>query len=175
MVPLILPMALVAALTPALAFAEDVAQVKLVKSILAQINPISIRENVEYCGYIGIDYDGELMATGPTLGEEASCYADEPYELAVITASWHTHGGHSVDYYNEVPSIDDYEADEDEGIDGYVATPGGRLWYIDTTDGVMSQLCGIGCLPMDPGFRRGDNGKIAESYTYDELVVKLDE
>jgi hypothetical protein len=55
------------------------------------------------------------------------------------------------------------EGDADEGIDGYVATPGGRLWYIDTVDMVASQLCGIGCLPRDPKFVAGQNGEIALS------------
>ena len=62
------------------------------------------------------------------------------------------------------------EGDEDEGIDGWVATPGGRLWYIDTTDMVTFQICGIGCLPSDP-----DSGIIEQSYSYDDLVIKLDE
>lgn len=155
--------------------AQDNAEVALVKAIFAQINPVSIRENIEYCGYIGLDDSGDLITSGATPGEEGSCLSDDPLEIAVITASWHTHGGHSLDYFNEVPSTDDYEGDEDEGIDGFVATPGGRLWFIDTTDGIMVQLCGIGCLPMDPNFVRGENGIIAQSYTYDELVVKLDE
>lgn len=157
------------------ALAQDNAEVTLIKALFAQINPISIRENVEYCGYIGFDDAGDLVVSAATLGEEASCLANDPADIAVITASWHTHGGHSLDYFNEVPSIEDYETDEDEGIDGYVATPGGRLWYIDTTDEMMSQICGIGCLPMDPDFRMGDNGIVAESYTYDELVTKLEE
>lgn len=156
-------------------WAQDTAEVRLIKSVFAEINPISIRENVEYCGYIGLDDAGALIASAATLGEEATCLADDPDEIAVITGSWHTHGGHSLDYFNEVPSIGDYEADEVEGIDGYVATPGGRLWYIDTLDATISQLCGIGCLPMDPAFRRGDNGKVVDSYNYDELVVKLKE
>ena len=67
------------------------------------------------------------------------------------------------------------EGDADEGIDGYVATPGGRLWYLDTVDMVASQLCGIGCLPRDPKFVAGQNGEIVLSYTYDDLVIKLEE
>ncbi len=67
------------------------------------------------------------------------------------------------------------EGDEDEGIDGWVATPGGRLWYIDTTDMVTFQICGIGCLPSDPEFIAGDGGIIEQSYSYDDLVIKLDE
>ena len=153
--------------------AQDTAEVALVKSVFAAVNPVSIRQNREFCGYIGLDAAGRLVASEATPGDEASCLADDPEGIEVILASWHTHGGHSPDYFNEVPSAEDYEGDEDEGIDGYVATPGGRLWYIDTTDGVMSQLCGVGCLPMDAGYDPADTGVIAQSYTYDELVEVL--
>lgn len=162
-------------LSAAPAMAQDAGEVALIKSVFARINPVSIRENIEYCGYIGLDATGQLIATGATPGDEASCLADDPVELEVIFASWHTHGGHSPDYFNEVPSAEDYEGDEDEGIDGYVATPGGRLWYIDTTDGIMSQLCGVGCLPMDAGYNPEDTGLIAQSYSYDALVTYLAE
>ena len=79
------------------------------------------------------------------------------------------------DYNSEVPSGADMEGDEAEGIDGWVGTPGGRLWYIDTTDMITRQICGIGCIPSDPDFVRGDSGLIEQSYSYDELVIKLDE
>ena len=62
------------------------------------------------------------------------------------------------------------EGDEAEGIDGWVATPGGRLWYVDSSDMVTSQICGIGCLPMDPDFIPGDMGFVAQSYRYEQLV-----
>lgn len=101
--------------------------------------------------------------------------SDDPTNLELITASYHTHGGFSPDYSSELQSGTDMEGDEDEGIDGWVATPGGRLWYIDTTDMVTFQICGIGCLPSDPEFIAGDSGIIEQSYSYDDLVIKLDE
>ena len=66
-------------------------------------------------------------------------------------------------------SPEDYESDEDEGVDGWVATTGGRLWFIDTNDMIASQICGIGCLDQDPKFARGAQGSIEVSYTYREL------
>ncbi|MEO0851346.1 MAG: DUF4329 domain-containing protein, partial [Pseudomonadota bacterium] len=75
---------------------------------------------------------------------------------------------------HEVPSVSDMEGDADEGIDGYVATPGGRLWYIDTEDMVTYQICGRGCLPQDPAFTAFPDGWIAESYSYDQLVDYLE-
>ena len=64
------------------------------------------------------------------------------------------------------------EADEDEGTDGYVATPGGRVWYLDTTDMVASQLCGEGCVASDPNFMRGAAGPVASAYSYKGLRAR---
>lgn len=165
----------VAILAPAIADAQQTAEVTLISSIFEDLQPISFAQNVEYCGYVGFNTDGQLIASKPTRGDEGSCLADDPHYIEVITASYHTHGGHSLDYFNEVPSGEDMEGHADEGIDGYVATPGGRLWYIDSVDMIASQLCGIGCLPGDPAFIEGADGIIAESYSYDDLVTLLEE
>lgn len=157
------------------AAAQSASEEHLIRSVFAELNPRSIAENVEYCGYVGFDADGSLIASEPTRGDEGSCMSDDPADIEVITASYHTHGAYSPDYYNELPSGDDMEGDEAEGIDGWVATPGGRLWYIDSTDMVTFQICGLGCLPQDPQFVAGDLGLIAQSYSYDELIVKLEE
>lgn len=155
--------------------AQSAEEEALVREIFAGLNPVSIAENIEYCGYVGFDVAGRLVASDPTPGDEASCLADDPVEIDLITASYHTHGAFSTDYANELPSGTDMEGDEAEGIDGWVATPGGRLWYIDTTDMVTFQICGIGCLPADPEFIAGDFGPIAEDYFYEELIIRLDE
>ena len=150
-------------LIPTAMIAQQADEVALVKGIYETLNSTSIAQNVEYCGYVGFNADGQLIASKPTFGNVDSCLADDPKCIEIITASYHTHGGHSPDYFNEVPSSADMEGDADEGIDGYVATPSGRLWYIDTVDMVASQLCGIGCLPCDPKFVAGQNGEIALS------------
>lgn len=160
---------------PVAAFAQEAEEERLIRFVFAQLNPISIAENIEYCGYVGFDAEGTKIASDATPGDESSCLADDPVEIEVITASYHTHGSFSTDYSSEIPSGTDMEGDEEEGIDGWVATPGGRLWYIDTVDMVTWQVCGIGCLPTDPDFVRGDMGPIADEYTYDELVQRLDE
>lgn len=159
---------------PVTATAQSAAEEALIRQVFAQLQPISFRENVEYCGYLGLDPDGRLVASRATRGDEGSCMADDPANIAVITTSYHTHGGYSPDYVAEVPSGDDMEADEAEGIDGWVATPGGRLWYIDTEDMIARQVCGIGCLTADPRFVAGDLGPIAQSYGYRDLVHLLD-
>lgn len=163
------------ALMPTTLLGQSIDDEALIRSVFADLNPTSIEQNVEFCGYIGFTADGELAYSQPTRGDEGSCLSDDPTNLELITASYHTHGGFSPDYSSELPSGTDMEGDEDEAIDGWVATPGGRLWYIDTTDMVTFQICGIGCLPSDPEFIAGDSGIIEQSYSYDDLVIKLDE
>ena len=150
-------------------------EVAFVKALFARVQPLSIASDREYCGYIGLDDDGNLAASAPRKGRQDTCRPNDPDELSVVLASYHTHGAYSEEFYNEVPSGDDMEGDEAEGIDGWVATPGGRLWYIDSEDMVTSQICGLGCLPADPDFVAGDMGDIAPSYSYDDLVVLLEE
>ena len=167
-------LAVALAVLPTFAMAQDTEEVALIKATFDAVQAASIAQNVEFCGYVGFDAAGKLVATPATRGDEGSCLSDDPVGLEVITASYHSHGAHSADYFNEVPSGADMEGDADEGIDGYVATPAGRLSYIDSVDMVASQLCGVGCLRADPAFDPADDPDVALSYSYDELVVKLD-
>lgn len=153
--------------------AQPADEVALVKSVFAKLQLISIRQNRELCGYIGFNAGGDLIASRASLGEEGSCQPTDPEDIDLITASYHTHGAFSPDYVNEVPSVEDIESDADEGIDGYVATPGGRLWFVDTEAMSIEQLCGLGCLMQDPSFVPGRDGPIADYYRYDELVDLL--
>jgi len=152
--------------------AQDADEVAFVTEILSELQPPSFAENVEYCGVIGFDVDGDLVASPISRGDESSCLVEYDGPVEVAIASFHTHAAFSLDYSSEFPSVGDVEGDEAEGIDGYVATPGGRLWYIDTAeDIIISQICGVGCLPSDPNFVPGADGKIEQSYTYNELVT----
>lgn len=162
--------ALFVIMLPAVASAQDASEETLMRATLAELNRQSFETGIEYCGYVGLTAEGELAISPPTEGDESSCLADVAENLDVVTASYHTHGDFSTEYSSEVPSVTDIESDEAEGIDGWVATPGGRLWYIDTTDMVTYQVCGIGCLPKDAEFVEGDDGFIADEYTYDELL-----
>lgn len=159
--------------TPAVA--QDMTELEMVKQVLSELQLVSIRENVEYCGVIGVTDAGSLATSPISRGDEGSCLVEDDGPVTTIFASFHTHGAFSLDYASEFPSVDDVEGDEAEGIDGYVATPGGRLWYIDTAEGIIiSQICGVGCLPSDPAFIPGSDGEIAQSYNYDELVTALE-
>lgn len=144
------------------------------KQVLSILQPSSIRENREYCGFIGRDRGGRLAVTPPKPGSSHRCTSAWPDDMEVI-ASYHTHSAFDADSWSELPSSIDVEGDETLGIDGYVSTPGGRLWFVDSSAMVVTQVCGIGCLPADPRFDASVDGKIRKSYTYEELVRKLDE
>lgn len=155
------------------AFGQSAEETALVRSVFEKLNPRSIAENVEYCGYIGRDRHGRLFASKPNRGQIDTCVPYPPRAMVVVEASYHTHGAYSLDFYNEMPSGSDMEADEAEGIDGWVATPGGRLWYIDTEQMDTWLVCGRGCLPADPAFVGGSDGIIPPRFAYSDLVRRL--
>ena len=152
--------------------AQDATELRIATEVLTRIQPRSFDKHAEFCGYIGFNDQGEMVASPPVEGDKDSCGAPFPRNMA-ITASYHTHGDFDAGYFNEVPSQVDVDGDKKFYMNGYVATPGGRLWFIDTQIMVIRQICGIGCLPVAPSFRKGTSGTVASTYTYDELVEKL--
>ncbi len=157
------------AISATLAQAQDGAELNLVKQILAEAQENSFRNNREYCGYLVIKPNGMLSATSITKGRKNSCLADDFPEEWTPIASFHTHGAHVDNESFEIPSYSDAEGDEEEGVDGYVATPGGRLWYIDSQDREISLICGLGCLPSDPRFEEYPEDRPPDFFTYEEL------
>ena len=137
-------------------------------AVLNQLQAVSFAKNREYCGYLVRAPDGKLKATAAKKGRIGSCLAKDPPDDYLVVASYHTHGAFDYDVPAEFPSVGDVEADEAEGIDGYVSTPGGRVWYVDGSDLIVSQICGLGCVAQDPNFEAGLDGHIEESYTLDE-------
>ena len=87
-------------------------------------------------------------------------------------ASYHTHAAYSDDMDSEVPSVDDLEIDFEEGVNGYVATPGGRVWLNLVNEGRTILLCGPGCVYVDPGFRPCLLLLPGEEYTTGTLRVR---
>lgn len=154
--------------------AQDADELAVARAILTEIQITSFDKRREYCGFIGYNAQAVLVASTPEPGTQASCSADFPPDLAVV-ASYHTHGAFDRGYFNEIPSDIDIESDADFWLNGYVSTPGGRLWFVDTRAEMVIQVCGIGCLPVSPGFYKGLNGEIAESYTFEALRQKLNE
>lgn len=153
---------------------DPVAEIEYVKALFMKLQPRSIRANREYCGYIGYDDTGAISATSPVRGGPDFCEPSWPSRFDPV-ASYHTHAAYDPEAWSEIPSGNDMESDEAEGVDGYVATPGGRLWYIDSVDMVASQICGVGCLPMDPDFQPETDIVVHPSYTYDDLLKIFEE
>lgn len=146
------------------------AELAFIQEIFAEIQPWSIEINAEICGYIGFDRLGHLVRTRHSVGTEAACTLPNWPPKMVVIASYHTHSTYSPRYDSEVPSSTDMESDEAAGIDSYVATPGGRLWYVDSDTMVTGQICGIGCLYMDPNFVPAPKGDVKSVYTYDQIL-----
>ena len=150
------------------AAAQQAEEVAVARRALAAAQELSFAKRREYCGFIGYDAAARLVATPPTAGTTATCAAPYPEDLAVV-ASWHTHGAFDRGYVNELPSDIDVEGDRNALLNGYVATPGGRLWYVDGRAATAHLICGPGCLPVAPGFYKGADGIIRDRYTLEEL------
>lgn len=133
----------------------------------------SFAEKVELCAIIYEDSEGELGASRMLAGDEATCdlrYFDQP-GMAPL-ASIHTHGAFDENYDSEVPSLIDLEGDIADELDGYVATPGGRLWRIDWREERAELVCREGCLPQDPDYRPCLGDKIAIAYSRPQLAAR---
>jgi len=154
--------------------AQDLAEVELARETLRALQAPSFAKQREYCGYIGYNEKGTLIATPASPGTTAECISQYPDNFAP-TASYHTHGGYDEGYISEVPSDIDVEGDAYERVNGYVSTPGGRFWFVDSRKMEVRQICGLACLPVAPGFEKRANGDIAVRYTYEELLEKLNE
>ncbi len=141
------------------------AEVAFMKAQLAAIQPRSISENREYCGYLGVLANGDFAISGPKRGAPAGCTPANPPANMRIIASYHTHAAYAPRFDSEVPSSTDLEGDISEGINGYVSTPGGRLWFTDGAAQNTVQICGVSCLPMDPRFRPEVRNPVRQSYT----------
>jgi len=123
----------------------------------------------EFCGYFFVDSSGQLRGTPPRAGTTASCNMPAPRPGQGIIASYHTHGSFTRRYDNEVPSIVDLQSDFDFGIDGYVSTPGGRVWLVDFQTKSTRQVCGLRCISSDPHFIPQDEEGIRQTYTIPQL------
>ncbi|QFT91563.1 hypothetical protein FIU86_01835 [Roseovarius sp. THAF9] len=154
---------------PCAGAAQSAHEIAVARQVLADAQARSVAENREFCGYIGYTAAGRLATTKARRGYLNYCEPRWPERLRVV-ASWHTHGAYDDDAWSEVPTVNDLRADKGEGINGYIGTPAGRLWFLDTRRMEVRQLCGPGCIPADPGHVMGAEGPIARSYTLRELM-----
>lgn len=121
---------------------------------LIQLQPRSFAEDVELCGLLAQNSDGDVITRTVEVGDAGTC--DIAYfnvRTLYPLATFHTHAAHNPRYDSEVPSTLDLQSDMAGQLDGYIATPGGRFWHVDWRTGVARQLCGEGCLPVDPNYR----------------------
>ena len=140
------------------------------RQVLTGLQNRSFQTGREYCGLLGRNKDGAIVSTRPRKGNADNCLSNE-FRGRWITAlaSYHTHGAYDHEADSEVPSFEDQSADMNEGLVGFIATPGGRLW-VNLPDRTMSfQLCGLRCLPQDRHFNSGDWGLIRDKYTLRQL------
>lgn len=131
----------------------------------------SFADNVELCAIIFEDSEGELGTTRVREGDEAACnlrYFDEPGMAPV--ASIHTHGAFDPSYDSEAPSLEDLEGDIESQLDGYVATPGGRLWYLDWQQERAALVCRDGCMQQDPAYRPCPSDPTTAAFTLPQLT-----
>ncbi len=140
-------------------------------SFLNSIQQRSFDGRREYCGYFLVSPTGVISATTPIPGTLASCSSPFPPDNAF--ASYHTHGAYDAGYDNEVPSDVDLLGDFEFGLDGYVATPGGRIWHVEFDDRTARQVCGRGCVTSDPRFVAEDEAGIRASYTVNQIQARL--
>lgn len=144
-------------------------ELAFVTGLLTRMQLQSYASGTETCGYVGRDGAGRMMATAINIGDEASCYLPQIPGGMQVLASVHTHGTYSPVYASEFPTVQDMQTDAQDGIDGYISTPGGRLWHVDSDTMTVRQLCGRGCLPQDPHYRPEDDGPVMAAYTLREL------
>ncbi len=120
---------------------------------LDTVQPISIKEGVEYCGFFGYDANGQLAATPAKRGRQDSCQPTTEPDGFTVLASYHTHGSYTMEADTEVPSTDDLLADIAEQSYGYIATPGGRVWFNDWETEESLMLFGPRSIASAPNFR----------------------
>ena len=151
---------------------------QVAEAALSNAQNLSLLNNREYCGYIAFDGKDRLRFTAPLKGDVESCTPPEvPYSWELI-ASYHTHGALNPqvpDVSYELPSGDDLRGDMDEGIDGYLATPGGRFWFIDTYDEMVIMLGGVGYFQPDSLFEQDIECGPRAEHTFEQIFMMEDE
>jgi len=141
-------------------------------SALRQAQSLSFRNDREYCGYIAFDGNDRLRFTAPLQGTSDSCLTPEVPGDWELVASYHTHGSlaqSGSDESFELPSGDDLRGDLDEGIDGYLSTPGGRFWFIDTIDKHVFMVGDVGYFSKDPKFVQDKDCGPWQDHTFKEI------
>ena len=144
--------------------------VALAKKTLNGLQKNSIKGRREYCGYIARNRNKALVATRARGGTQASCMMPPVPSGLVPIATYHTHGAFDLGYDNETPSYQDLRSDIDADLNGFIATPGGRLWFSNKESRSVRIICGARCLITDPSYSETRHGPIEESYSLKDLA-----
>lgn len=169
----VLSAALILSATATLADGYDQAELDFAMTTLSAAQDLSLSANREYCGMIGLDETGALAATPPARGWRNSCRPKEPPQSwQAILSSYHTHGAYSHRHGSETPSSSDMLADHYEEIDGWLVTPGGRVWFIDGDELIAEMVCDLACLRQDDGFEPepDPNFMVLKKYSLSSLM-----
>lgn len=100
-------------------------------SVMNQINPVSVRQNIEHGGWVYRNADNTFSHTRPVAGTVSSVNIGNPSTSVppgtTASASYHTHGGPDPRFDNENFSPQDILSDRLAGVDGYLGTPAGFM------------------------------------------------
>lgn len=151
------------------AAAQSVEEYKFVVHLMNRLQGPSFSQSREYCGFVIRDPRGKITTGQISPGTTDRCGPIRP-DTGEVLSSFHTHGGYTEVHYNEVPSVIDLRGDIASQTNGWISTPGGRLWFNDWRRGIARQMCGVGCLQKDPAFVPGTHGKVEQVYTLDKLI-----
>lgn len=151
---------------------EDVQE--FARQQLQSLQRRSFAEGREFCGVIVEDAGGRLSTMDVAEGDIANCqYKYEGRAGISPVASFHTHGGASIQYDDEAPSLQDLQSDISSRMDGYLATPGGRFWRIDWQSRTANLICGEGCLAQDPKYSACPAHEPASQYDIKRLQKRF--
>ena len=152
--------------------AQTEAEIAFATDLFNGLQGQSITEGREYCGLIGVDAAGRFVATPARRGGKSSCLPPDGAGAGVtVLASYHTHGAYDPAFLTEIPSYDDIRTDIEDDTDGYIATPGGRLWYVDARAKEARLICGAMCLVSDVTFREDPEFPVREQYSLQDLAA----
>lgn len=111
-------------------------------SVLNQINPVSVRMNIEHGGWVYRNADNTFGHTRPVPGTVNTVDIGEPSTSVpagtTASASYHTHGGPDPRFDNENFSPQDLLSDRLAGVDGYLGTPAGFMKLHDLETSTIS-------------------------------------
>jgi RHS repeat-associated protein len=95
------------------------------------INPISIRQNREYAGWVYKNLDGTFSYTEAKRGLPASVEPESRSILRNEEGMYHTHGGYDPAYDGESFSVADKEISQHFDEPSFLGTPSGEIKIFD--------------------------------------------